>query len=317
MKKNFPSDAPETASAGAPQLGYEAWLHWRLTLSCNLSCPYCLTRRETQYPFPFHFLRKKLPAPKKIDIPALMATLEKASRTFLISFTGGEPFLVPNFVEACVAITRRHHVGVNTNLTLSAVRDFAERISPQKVAWFVASPHFKELERRGLTGRYLENFQFCRTKGFNVETNAVAHPELLPELEKYRQLYAGAGIDLKFSPFFGPCQRKRYPAAYTENELNAFGLSGKTSSAAGRDARCNAGYNAGVVNENGDCFVCFDRPQKMGNIYQAVAFRKNLISCSREFCACHLSQVNYWLYQAALTACHGQTGDKRSLRPCG
>ena len=102
---------------------YNVRLNWTLLNKCNLNCPYCINN----YP------DKKNAELPSIDIPALLGFLERTKGVFRINFTCGEPFLVPNLVEACVEITKKHYVSFNTNLTSSRVKDFADKISPKNV----------------------------------------------------------------------------------------------------------------------------------------------------------------------------------------
>jgi organic radical activating enzyme len=66
--------------------------------------------------------------PRTIDIPVLLRTLDATGKIFKIGFSGGEPFLVPNIIDACVALMEKHYIELNTNLTSLKIKEFAERI---------------------------------------------------------------------------------------------------------------------------------------------------------------------------------------------
>ena len=120
---------------------YDVSLQWSVTNRCNLNCHYC---------FQFDSEAKRYGEIYKIDIPAVIKTLNKTNKVFRIGFVGGEPFLVPNMVEACTEITKKHYIAFNTNLTSSNIKEFSEKIDPKRVIHIVASLHIKELEKHNL-----------------------------------------------------------------------------------------------------------------------------------------------------------------------
>ena len=65
---------------------------------------------------------------------------------------------------------------------------------------------------------------------------------------------------------------------------------------------CNAGYNAGIVHTNGDIYPCYSIKEKLGNIYEKIEFKKNLITCPVKFCGCPLKVHNQYLFEKALKA---------------
>ena len=133
---------------------FDGWLHWMVTDRCNLYCAY--------HDVP----GKECAELSEINIPALMKTLDAVKKVFKMSFTGGgEPFLVPNIVEACVELTKKHYVSFSSNLTSGKIPDFCKRVSPKYVLYIIASLHIKELERLDLMDRYVSNFLLCKKKG--------------------------------------------------------------------------------------------------------------------------------------------------------
>lgn len=237
-----------------------------------------------------------------IDVLRLMGSLESTGKTFRIGFTGGEPFLIPNLVEACEAITRRHYVSFNTNLTSPRVPEFAHRIDPGMVVLLHASLHIKELERTGLTDRYLRNYRLCREKGFKLMAVQVGYPPLLGEIGKYRTFFEKRGIPIRFYTFEGEYGGKSYPDAYTAEEAAAFGFE--------RDAvigtfhhqglRCNAGYNVGIVSVDGKVHPCFRlQGEDLGHIYDGFSFRDRMTACPFDFCGCPMYEYDTSLYRQA------------------
>jgi pyruvate-formate lyase-activating enzyme len=87
-----PTDRGPSRSAGAqPHIFRPNYLSFAGTFQCNLSCPHCCVPIEW---------------PDRLAIPAALRFLEDAFRQGIrvLGFTGGEPFVYPEFV---IALTRR------------------------------------------------------------------------------------------------------------------------------------------------------------------------------------------------------------------
>lgn len=269
---------------------YDVLLHWNVSDACNLNCSYC-------------FDTHKSGRTAVIDIPGLLKTLDGTGKTFFVKFVGsGEPFAVPNFTEICAEITKKHYLGVNTNLICDGIDEFIDRIDAKKVNDIHASLHIKELERRNLTQAYINNFLKCREKGFNIEAYAVAHPPLMAEVKKHKKFFKEYGIDIKFSFFLGMHNGKKYPDSYSTEELSDPDMAfQRIEIHYPRRKTCNAGYNFFRVKPNGDITPCCNTNKVAGNIYRNINFRKGLLTCSAKFCGCPLNEYYPGLFQKALS----------------
>ncbi len=277
-------------------LSYNARLTWALTNKCNFNCVYCIN----VYP------DKKNAELPLIDIPALLKFLERSKKIFRINFTGGEPFLVPNLIEACLEITKKHYVSFNTNLTNSRVKDFADKIDPKRVVCITATAHIKELERCRLLNAYVCHILMLQKKDFNVKNGIIARPSLMAEVDKYKQLFSEKGIELEFTPFIGMYKNKPYPFSYTDQELEIFGLDKRVHLERyyyQRKRVCNSGYNAAVVDTKGDIYICDRLKIKIGNIYGGITFRKRPLVCPFKFCGCPIAEMEPSLLQKAMEEC--------------
>jgi len=276
---------------------YDAWLHWNVTDGCNLNCVYC---------FAFNDTRRKTAEMSKIDIPSLIRTLEKTNKIFRVQFTGGgEPFLVPNIIDACVALSKRHYLGFNTNLTSDKISELVEKIDPSKVVELHASCHIKELERLNLLDMYIDNFMLCQEAGFKIQkVYEVAYPPLADEVQKYKKFFRKNGIKLEFLPFIGKYESKEYPKSYTEEEFKVFDLKVLGSSGTAKHFQseniCNAGYNVGVLSPDGNIQTCWSINDTIGNIYEKIEFKKSMKVCPLEFCTCPLKVFDPYLFERAL-----------------
>lgn len=320
---------------------YDAWLFWTITNACNLNCTYCNASDPRKIIKKFYYLgflnstklvivnlgelieqiakkglvsvfektKAKLTykTSANINVPALMRALDASQKTFKISLTGGEPFLVPNFIEVCRAITKKHYITLFSNLTSSEIKAFSETIDPRQVLEICGSLHIKELERRRLLERYIENFTLLREKGFNVKAQVVAYPDILSKVEKYRLYFKKKGVSIEFLPFRGRYRWKQYPKSYTEQEIEIFGFGTSQNSHTDiikcfyqRGKICNAGYNVGVAFPSGDIQTCFLIGQSLGNVFTKIEFKKNLIKCPFKYCSCPLNIYDLYLFKKAL-----------------
>ncbi len=293
---------------------YDAWLQWTVTDICNLDCEYCwynlpedfimLARRlRRQYlkkkgglyvldiPALKEGIKRKIfrkvprsrklvkPSIRAIDVETLLRTLERTGLAFRIGLTGGEPMLIPNIVEACEAITEKHYVSFNTNLTSGKVEDFASRVRPERVVEMLGSLHIKQLEKHGLVDVYVKNYLTLKEKGFSVTAQEIAYPPMSAEVPGLRKFFGKKGVDLTFGPFVGRYRWKQYPEAYTADELRVFGLDVEKNVKSFRQEGkpCNAGYNLGVVMASGEVKPCYKIDIVLGNIYTGIDFRKDIV----------------------------------------
>jgi MoaA/NifB/PqqE/SkfB family radical SAM enzyme len=240
-----------------------------------------------------------------IDIPNLLKTLDQTNKTFRIGISGGgEPFLVPNLVEACIELSKKHFLSFNTNFAEKRVREFIEKIDPRKIIYVIASCHIRALERRNLLETFIDNFLLAKEKGINIRAVEVAYPPLMAEIDKYRKLFGSKGIKLDFNEFSGKYNDKDYPKSYTDDELKAFGFTrpsvDKHYPNSNQQKRlCNAGYNVAYVNSQGDITPCEPIKRIIGNIYEKIEFNKEIMICPFKSCSCPLYLYDEKLFQKA------------------
>jgi len=326
-------------------LYHDACLYWSVNDICNLHCVYCysnpgkesyLTKQNVNQSIalsvnkPISVITRKinklfqigLPSAiriicsrrrhprnhwisKAIDSLALKNALDKTNKIFMINLTGGEPFLIPNIVDVCAEITKKHLLYINTNLVSEKIKEFTERIDPQRVLGINASCHIKELERLNLLDKYIYNFHLCKDKGFSIGATERAYPPLLGEVEKYKEFFKKRGIELAFAQFCGKYNGKLYPESYTDEEIKIFGLEKapdiKMFHSKGKI--CNAGYNVGVLFSDGFVRPCYQINESLGNIFDGIKFKKELIKCPHEYCGCPLNCYDKHLFEKALVEC--------------
>jgi MoaA/NifB/PqqE/SkfB family radical SAM enzyme len=276
---------------------YNAALHCYFSWRCNFKCEYCFIYTDD----PRRLFKGEL---REIQTDKFIKVLHDTGRTFSIVFSGGEPFLIPNFVETCAELSKEHYVSVATNLSLTKkINKFLETVNPDRVRYILASFHIRELEKRNLVAGFLENCKNLKKADFRLYAQTVGHPLLLESIEKYMELFAEENIELQCAPFIGEYENKPYPASYSAEDLKRIKYEGELVKNAytWKGKKCNAGYNDAVVKTNGDVFYCMFSNEKIGNIYQGITFRDAMIKCPMEFCSLPLSIEDYHLYRDAIT----------------
>lgn len=268
---------------------YNAWLHWDVTKRCNLTCEYC-----------FGMITDPSIKVNSLKIDKLMETLDRSGNTFRISFTGGEPTMVPNFFEVLKEVCKNHYISFNTNLITKNILKLTE-IDPSRILNIHASLHYDELIKKKLLDRFVNNFQTLKDSGFNIYAEAVAYPSFLTRIDEMKQILSDRKIDFQFAPFFGRYKDKIYPESYSDLELKLFNIS-KNNLAFFSQKRnlCNAGFNAAVVFSNADVYPCHQIKCKIGNIYENLNLSDTLVSCPSKKCGCPLNKYDIYLFEKAL-----------------
>jgi MoaA/NifB/PqqE/SkfB family radical SAM enzyme len=307
------------------KMQYDASIQINVGSGCNLNCEYCMLRamrrarwlpelaasirdRINDFFFRSSAARKPDLLGQGLDADRFLRTLEKTGKTFLITFSGGEPFLTKGIAETCARLSERHYLGFTTNLTPTAVKDFIRIVSPSRVRFIVASAHVAECRRRGLLETYVENFLACREKGFSIVADVVAYPGYFEGLPEYRQYFLKHGIQIQLSPYKGIYRGRRYPESYTQQEREML-IPGMIDSFYTRGKLCNAGYNIMISNCHGQVQPCYVINRTMGHIYEKITLERKLMKCPFDFCGCPFWHYYSDLFQQALE----QTGHRDRL----
>jgi len=269
---------------------YDAWLHWDVTKRCNLDCEYC-----------FGKITDPTVRVKSIDVERLISTLDKTGKIFRVSFTGGEPTMIPNFLEAVQAITCKHYLSLNTNLVTKNLLKIIGDVDPIKILHIHASLHYDELVKKNLLTRFINNFHSFEEKGFHIYAEVVAYPPTKNRQKALKSIMKKEKIDFEYAPFYGKYDNKSYPESFTESELKLFNLSAEDIRRHFQKGElCNAGYNAAVVFSNGNVYPCHQIKQKIGNIYEHINFSRSLFKCPSKRCGCPLNKYDEYLFKKCI-----------------
>ncbi len=247
---------------------------WHLTDVCNFECEYC---------HPQIARRKNKTLPHTYSAKQIADRFNDLDEKILLSMSGGEPFLFPNFVDFCYEITENGNIiSINTNLSHNElIKDFAERINPKKVKGIYAAMHIQERERKGIPiEEFVDNVLSLQKKGFNTIVFYVLYPPLLNRFKRDLDKLVDSGVlNIQAKLFKGVYNRKIYPDSYTKEEKNRIisyknntypltmdYLGGLATSFLGK--KCLAGVNSFKVEVNGEVYRCAGVKKSYGNLYK-------------------------------------------------
>lgn len=255
------------------------------TFQCNYRCPYCEISLKELWRF-FRFIEGHywLDFFKKIP-PSLL------------SFTGGEPFLYPDFLFLMEELPKRHLVLITSNLSMP-IEQFLDVAPVEQIIAFMGSLH--PLQKNFSMRKFLTRIKMLQEYGILVWVNYVAYPAQIEIIPKIKHLIEGEGIFFNVDPFIS----KTYN--YTEEEkgqVSKFVMQkrkvGYSWEEEGFRKLCSAGRDYICTIPTGDAYRCnsgfflHDRALfHIGNIKQSLKLNSRPKECFNSCpAACDLSYV--------------------------
>lgn len=191
---------------------YDIEADWHLLDTCNYSCSYCFFGPEV--------LKSKL---RKYAAPSgWQSAFDATGIMWLLHMTGGEPSIYPDFVELCEALTARHYISLNSNLTHHSLVAFSQRIDPSRVSFINAGLHLEERENRGGNEAFLRHADLLRGESFPVMVSLVATPTALDRFEEAIAVLQPIGLFPVPKLFRGSIGQRTYPKDYSEAQKSRF-----------------------------------------------------------------------------------------------
>jgi MoaA/NifB/PqqE/SkfB family radical SAM enzyme len=269
---------------------------------CNFRCDYCLANSQNSH--------EDLNA---VDVRTVRDVLAATGLTYEINLVGGEPTLIPNFLEICRELTRNNFLFLSTNLSQHyAFERMCREVDPRRITGIDASFHVEERERKSSFEKFAGSFHLLREAGFPISANYVAHPRLMNRIAGDFQRMRDMGVELKTTPYIGHWKGNAYPEGYSREErallFNRETHTGKWEASVEQGINnqyCNAGYNVFWVARDGSVSKCTSfLSVKYGNIYKEMLppdLKMNI--CNAASCSCPYYAVLPHLFERAKTEC--------------
>jgi MoaA/NifB/PqqE/SkfB family radical SAM enzyme len=274
---------------------------WLLFSTCNYRCDYCF--------LPDRALGAKVEV--KATPAEWRAAFDRTGKIWQLHITGGEPTHYPDFVALCAALTERHTISLNSNLTGPAILAFAERIAPARVSFINAGLHPAERARRNGLEVFLRHGEALKRRGFPLMVTVVATPEVLHRFDEVAAQLSSIGVVPFPKMMQGKQERGLYPDSYTEEERALFRMHSLAAERASplfaaererpsidpplgrqyldqspdyRGRLCSAGQEFVMVRPDGEVHRC-GRGKPMGNLLDGtVRFKNKAKPCDRGHC---------------------------------
>ncbi|MFW5983177.1 MAG: radical SAM protein [bacterium] len=190
-------------------------IDWAATYSCNFHCKYC---------FPSISIKKNKESPP-IDgneiADKFLKFSENMGQKLHITISGGEPFLLKDFVDLCEKLVYEGNLlTIFTNLSIrEKIEDFNNRVSSYGIDNLDAALHIEERERKNNLDDYITDFIKLKENGFNISSTYVLHPTLMERFDDDLELlYANNITPVNTKVFKGQYNGKFFPEGYTEEE---------------------------------------------------------------------------------------------------
>ncbi|MGB0453408.1 MAG: radical SAM protein [Bacteriovoracaceae bacterium] len=262
--------------------------NWFITLDCNYDCDYCAQRMYLDSLKEEKFARKQWEIGRKLN-----KLLTDTGKEWVITLTGGEPFISPHFVDICEMLTKNHKITVDTNLTYEKrAIEFSEKIDPGRVRVLFVSCHIEEREKHGDVEKFIRLIKMLKEKGFPVTVSYVLHPRFAKRFNDDEKFFKSHGIDLLPKPYRAPLDfidlrdetEENYPEE-TVAILKRFPRVGKKTTLKTKGVMCNAGKDFIRVKPHGKVTRCVFNTNYIGNILDDdFSLVKEAYECDSNYC---------------------------------
>lgn len=243
-----------------------------LTYACNYKCPYCWERNDEK------FKAEKF-RPAKEWAEALNRLEPK-----IVDFTGGEPFIMPDFMDLLLLLKPSIKIAVTTNLTFDVTQFLKDPRIYTSIFHMTLSFHPSQ-------GVDVDAFSFkalrLRTAGVPISVNFVAHPDQIAMIPALKKHFDGLGIAFHVDPF-----ATKTAVDYTDEQkeiLKTYTSPDRIPDATpGEKHLCDGGQHHLNVQPNGDAFRCIlDKHlgvPMVGNIFsQAFKLNEGATLCEKRY----------------------------------
>lgn len=290
---------------------YDVFADWRINILCNFRCDYCF------YSFFFDDEKKQNSEyGNHSSIEKIINGFNKSGLSMLIHITGGEPFLKRNFLGICDGLTKKHYLGINTNLSTKNIYDFAEQITTRKVAFIHCSLHIDEREKLNLVDDFIKKYHYLKSRNFNIYVTQVLYPPILKRFDGIFDFFKKNGIIIRPKIFRGYYNRKLYPGSYTETQKKKFLIYCENShksvdykpiftdpyldrefihgNLSFTGLLCKTGKDYVLIEHNGDVVRCHGEVGNLGNIFEGkINLMKQPEKCTAKICPCPYVGLRY------------------------
>ncbi|MBD3347522.1 MAG: methyltransferase domain-containing protein [Chitinivibrionales bacterium] len=167
----------------------ECWIH--ITNKCNMACSHCM------------FSSSGRSDEISLDRSVVLTAIDQAIAlgATVVYFTGGEPFVYPDFTGICdhILMNENTHVVILTNgRDLSAHESWLRSVPPGRVHFQVSidgsRQNHEKIRGKGTFGEVLESIGFLRAMGFPVTISMAVTEDTVGDMETMVEIAHQSGV---------------------------------------------------------------------------------------------------------------------------
>lgn len=147
---------------------------------------------------------------------------ESTKKTWLFHFTGGEPFLFPNFIELCRILTRDHYISINSNLSLPNSLQLIDRVNAEAVDYIHCGVHLEDRTKHEGLSTLLQRLKMFADSGFAIFASLVMTPDAFGHFEQLNHSFQQIGVPLIPKALRGVFRQQHFPTNYTPEQVDKF-----------------------------------------------------------------------------------------------
>ncbi len=257
-----------------------------LTMRCNLNCSFCLNSIDKSR----EFNRTKF---KELSGEQWVKALNRIeSRPEVpVTFSGGEPFLHPDFLYILKNLKKDLNIDILTNLSFEvAVEKFLKEIDPERIKRNVPYACIRvsyHPEQMGNGAELIETVKKLKDAGFSIGVWSVLYPsfENLSAINQMQFRCIDAGIDFRLKEYTGTYKGDLY-GDYSKYSNSV--LSNKLK-------KCLCKGSELLIAPNGNIYKChsdlFSEEFPIGNILDPNFQIKNEFRKCEKYGQCHPCDV--------------------------
>lgn len=258
---------------------------WYINTECNYKCSYCKPEKFTT----------RL-APTDTWAKIWQDIYEKYGRCH-ISFSGGEPFIYPGFIDILSHVTKNHTIEITTNLSFD-VKPLIGKVDLKRIRMGCSlHPETADFEE------FLAKLIALKKHDFEKWATFVAYPPSLQKMAYFKERIEKEGIRFSILPFNGKFNGKEYPQGYSEeerklildicadDEVNRKTFEFKNNpkkESASKQGACRMGQSYARIYPDGNVFRCCAKGAlSLGNIIDGTfKLLEEPLECKIENCPC-------------------------------
>jgi MoaA/NifB/PqqE/SkfB family radical SAM enzyme len=195
-------------------------------------------------------------------------------RPQIIDFTGGEPFLQPDFAGLINMLEEDIKVAFTSNASMD-FSEFVQRVNPMRIVNITLSFHPTSHVSFDM---FVGKIMLLKQRGFPVGVNYVAAPEQMYLIPAYQSRFNLLGLRFHVDPFMQGDFEDKYEFSKQELEFLApYVQQDRPLSYMKKEEAvvCSAGVSHLSIHPNGDAWRCLNdrfnhkEEKRMGNIFDA------------------------------------------------